>query len=94
MSIPEKAQDFESRLRFKQFNKFMLMLWRLGLGKWVNGLPEVGGRIMVITHRGRKPDKIYHTPVNYAEIDGDIYCQAGHGQPGGLVPKRKSQPRG
>ena len=79
MSTSDKSQDVELRRRFKQFNKFMLMLWRLGLGKWVNGLPDVGGRIMVITHTGRKSGKTYRTPVNYAEIDGDVYCQAGVG---------------
>lgn len=71
----------EERLRqgFKAFNRFMLFLWRLGLGAWVNGWPTVGGRIMVLTHTGRKSGIRRRTPVNYAEIDGKLYCVAGFG---------------
>lgn len=67
------------RQGFKYFNRFMLMLWRLGLGSWVNGWPTVGGRIMVLTHTGRKSGARRQTPVNYAEIGGDLYCTAGFG---------------
>ena len=35
---------------FKRFNRFMLLLWQLGLGPWVNFWPDVTGRIMVIVH--------------------------------------------
>jgi deazaflavin-dependent oxidoreductase (nitroreductase family) len=71
----------EEKLRqgFKYFNRFMLLMWRLGLGPWVNFWPEVVGRIMVITHTGRKSGLKRQTPVNYAVIDGDIYCTAGFG---------------
>jgi deazaflavin-dependent oxidoreductase (nitroreductase family) len=34
---------------------------------------------MVIKHRGRKSGKEYLTPVNYAIVDGEIYCTAGFG---------------
>jgi len=64
---------------FKYLNKFMLGMWRLGLGTWVNAWPEVGGRIMVITHTGRKSGLRRHTPVNYAIVDGELYCTAGFG---------------
>jgi len=71
----------EERLRqgFKQFNRFMLLMWRLGLGPWVNAWPEVGGRIMVITHTGRKTGVRRRTPVNYTIAEGEIYCTAGFG---------------
>jgi deazaflavin-dependent oxidoreductase (nitroreductase family) len=71
----------EERLRqgFKKFNRFMMLMWRLGLGRWVNAWPEVGGRIMVITHTGRKTGIKRHTPVNYTIADGEIYCTAGFG---------------
>lgn len=65
---------------FKYFNRFMLALWRLGLGRWVNAWPSVGGRIMVITHTGRKSRSQRRTPVNYAIVDDDVYCTAGFGQ--------------
>ena len=34
---------------------------------------------MVITHTGRKSGLRRRTPVNYAIINGDIYCAAGFG---------------
>lgn len=65
---------------FKQFNKFMLLMWRLGLGQWINLWPEGIGRIMVITHTGRKSGTKYQTPVNYAIVDGELYCTAAFGK--------------
>ena len=71
----------ENRMRqgFKYFNRFMLLLWRLGLGAQVNIWPQVGGRILVMTHTGRKTGLRRRTPLNYAEIDGELYCTAGFG---------------
>ncbi len=57
----------------------MLLLWRLGLGRWVNAWPEYGGRVMVLTHIGRKSGARRKTPVNYAPIEGEVYCIAGFG---------------
>lgn len=75
------SPDTENTLRyvFKRFNPFMVGLFRLGLGWAVNIWPKVGGRIMVITHTGRKTGLRRRTPVNYAPIDGDLYCTAGFG---------------
>lgn len=71
----------EDNLRsiFKFFNRFMLLLWRLGLGSWGNGT-KFGGSLMVIKHTGRKTGLTRHTPVNYAIVNGDIYCTAGFGK--------------
>ena len=71
----------EENLRqgFKHFNRFMLLIWRLGLGPWLNCWPEVGGRIMVLTHTGRKTGLRRRTPVNYSLVAGEIYCTAGFG---------------
>ena len=73
--IEEKLRYF-----FKYLNKFMIWMWRLGLGGMMNIWPDVFGRIMVITHTGRKSGRRYQTPVNYTIIDGDIYCTAGFGK--------------
>jgi deazaflavin-dependent oxidoreductase (nitroreductase family) len=72
----------EEQLRqmFKSFNKFMLLLWRLGLGSWLSFWPEGFGRYMVITHSGRTTGIKRQTPVNYAEVDGNIYCVTGFGE--------------
>lgn len=76
--IDSKTEE-KLRAMFKQFNKFMLLMWRLGLGPWVNLWPEVGGRIMVVATTGRKSGQRRLTPVNYAVIEGDVYCTAGFG---------------
>ncbi len=69
----------ETRKNFKIFNRFMLFMWKLGLGPYINAWPEVGGQIMVLNHVGRKTGKRCQTPLNYAEVNGEIYCTAGFG---------------
>jgi deazaflavin-dependent oxidoreductase (nitroreductase family) len=64
---------------FHAMNRFMVWMWKMGWGKAINVWPAVIGRIMVIKHRGRKSGKEYLTPVNYAIVDGEIYCTAGFG---------------
>jgi deazaflavin-dependent oxidoreductase (nitroreductase family) len=68
------------RQGFKKINKFMLLMWRLGMGTWFNMWPEGWGQIMVITHTGRKSGATYRTPVNFAIINGEVYCIAGFGK--------------
>lgn len=75
---PEMAEQL--RQGFKHFNKFMLLMWRLGMGPWFNLWPEGWGLIMVITHTGRKTGRKYQTPVNFAIINGEVYCTAGFGK--------------
>lgn len=72
----------ENRLRqgFRRtLNPFMLLLWRLGLGGWFNVWPEVSGRVMVIVHTGRKTGRRRYAHVNYACVEGELYCVAGFG---------------
>jgi deazaflavin-dependent oxidoreductase (nitroreductase family) len=71
--------DENLRQGFKYINRFMVLMWRLGLGRHVNFWPEGIGRIMVLTHTGRKTSVPRQTPVNYAIVDGDIYCTAAFG---------------
>ncbi len=74
----ENAQG-EQLLRqlFKYGNHFMVLLFRLGLGNWGNG-PETS-QVMVLVHKGRKSGLARRTPVNYAIVDGEIYCTAAFG---------------
>ena len=76
----EITPDLEAKLRkiFRSFNKFMLALWRLGLGGFGNPT-KFGGAVMVIKHKGRKTGLTRYAPVNFAVIDGDVYCMAGFG---------------
>jgi deazaflavin-dependent oxidoreductase (nitroreductase family) len=64
---------------FRAMNPFMVFMLKIGMGWMMNLWPEVSGRIMVIKHRGRKSGKEYLTPVNYAVVDGEVYCTAGFG---------------
>lgn len=79
MTSTATASDEHLRRLFRRFNPAMLLLWRLGLGAWVNAWPEVGGRILVLGHTGRKTGQPRQTPLNYAEVDGELYCTAGFG---------------
>jgi deazaflavin-dependent oxidoreductase (nitroreductase family) len=72
-------QDESLRKFFHRMNRFMIWMWKMGWGKMINFWPAGIGRIMVIKHRGRKSGKEYLTPVNYADVDGEIYCTAGFG---------------
>jgi len=79
-SITTTSQPTQERLRqfFKTLNRFMLLMWRLGFGSYMNR-PELSGRIMVLTHSGRKTGLRRQTPVNFAIVDGEVYCVAGFG---------------
>ena len=75
------SPELENKLRqgFKYLNRFMVMMWRLGMGKWLNLWPAGLGRYLVITHIGRKSGQRRRTPVNYARLDEEIYVTAGFG---------------
>jgi deazaflavin-dependent oxidoreductase (nitroreductase family) len=64
---------------FKLVNYLMVGMWKLGMGRMINCWPAVLGRIMVIKHVGRKTGRVRLAPVNYAPVDGQIYCTAGFG---------------
>ena len=91
----QSSTTLEQKLRqgFKYFNRFMLLMWRLGLGSWVNSWPSVMGQIMVITHTGRKTGLPRRTPVNFAVLDGDVYCIAGFGTISDWYRNLRAQPR-
>ena len=78
---------------FHAMNRFMVLLWKIGLGKAINIWPAGLGRIMIIKHRGRKSGKEYLTPVNYAVVDGEIYCTAGFGSISDWYRNMLSDPR-
>jgi deazaflavin-dependent oxidoreductase (nitroreductase family) len=79
LSIIDPAVEQKLQQVFKYFNRGMLLIWRLGLGQWLNAWPKVGGRILVVTHTGRVTGLTRRTPLNYAIVDGDIYITAGFG---------------
>lgn len=67
------------RRAFRWLNRgFMVPVLRAGFGPPL--VSPLGGYILVLTTLGRKTGKPRHTPVNYALLDGDMYCLAGFGQ--------------
>ena len=76
---PDPRLEEQLRQGFKYFNRFMLFMWRLGLGPVLNMGPTMLGRYMVITQIGRKSGIKRRTPVNYALADDEVYCVAGFG---------------
>jgi deazaflavin-dependent oxidoreductase (nitroreductase family) len=67
------------RRAFRIGNRAMVAMFRLGLGPWFLVWPRVSGRVLVLVHRGRRTGRRYLTPLNYAEVDGDVFCLAGFG---------------
>jgi deazaflavin-dependent oxidoreductase (nitroreductase family) len=77
---------------FHAMNPFMVFMLRIGLGWTMNIMPAVSGRVMIIKHRGRKSGREYLTPVNYAVVDGEVYCTAGFGSISDWYKNLKSNP--
>jgi deazaflavin-dependent oxidoreductase (nitroreductase family) len=76
--IAENSRSEELlRQTFKYGNRFMVLLFRLGLGNWGNR-PETS-QVMVLVHKGRKSGLARRTPVNYGIVDDVIYCTAAFG---------------
>ena len=78
-TTPEQSLEALLPQMFKYFNRFMILMWRMGLGSVLNAMPPEFGRYIVLIHTGRKSGLKRQTPVNYAEVDGDIYSTAGFG---------------
>ncbi len=84
----------ETQLRkaFTYLNKyFMVPMFRLGFGAWL-GTP-FGGYIMVLKVTGRKSGKVRYAPVNYAILDGAVFCIAGFGKVSDWYRNLVAQPR-
>jgi deazaflavin-dependent oxidoreductase (nitroreductase family) len=77
-SPPASPSSALLRRFFKRFNPLMILYFRLGLGAFANGT-RWGGAVMVLTHTGRRTGLRRRTPLNYAVVDGDVYCLAGFG---------------
>jgi hypothetical protein len=52
MSLDPQLEKQLRHVWFKNLNKFMLLMWRLGLGWMLNSWPEVFGRFLVRTNTG------------------------------------------
>lgn len=79
MAPMDRQTQERMRQAFKSLNRFMIFLWKARMGRLINIWPAVIGRIMVIKHVGRISGLTRYAPVNYAKVDGEIYCVAGFG---------------
>jgi deazaflavin-dependent oxidoreductase (nitroreductase family) len=93
MSSMDPALEKQLQQVFKRFNRGMLLLWRLGLGNWMSAWPDVGGRILVVTHTGRVSGLKRRTPLNYAIVEGEVYIAAGFGSRSDWYRNLKANPQ-
>lgn len=63
---------------FRVLNRFMLLMWRLGLGGLMAGPRR--GYVMVLVTTGRKTGLRRPVPLNFAEEPGSVFCLAGFGK--------------
>ena len=75
------SEPVMDRLRslFRSMNRGMVLMWRLGLGRWAEAWPSVGGRILVVEHRGRMSGNRYRTPLNFTPEGRARFCLAAFG---------------
>ena len=66
------------RRAFRIVNRNMLLLWRLGLGRYMAG-PR-SGYVLVLATTGRKSGQRRLVPLNFAEQGTTVYCVAGFGR--------------
>ncbi len=89
----DDATAEQLRVAFRRFNPFMVAMWRLGLGRWMNVWPAGSGRIFVLGHTGRRTGSRRWTPLNFAIVDGELSCTAGFGTGSDWYRNVKAEPR-
>lgn len=67
------------RRLFRYLNRFMVLMWRLDMLRWFTVAPRYTGQIMILQHTGRKSGLRRRTPLNFAVVDGELYCTSGFG---------------
>lgn len=83
--------DFLRRI-FRLLNKaFMVPVFRMGWGVFVGN--PLSGYIMVLKTIGRKTGLVRYAPVNYAILDGKIYCLSGFGKLSHWYKNLQAQPQ-
>jgi len=80
------------RRAFRALNRwFMVPCLRLGLGALMGN--PFSGYIMLIRTRGRQSGQLREAPVNYAILDGAVYCLAGWGAASHWLRNLEADPR-
>jgi deazaflavin-dependent oxidoreductase (nitroreductase family) len=74
---PETEEKF--RMGFRYLNRFMVLVFRLGLGPFLEPWPKITGSILVLVHTGRRTGRRHRAGLNFATVDGDLLVLAGFG---------------
>jgi deazaflavin-dependent oxidoreductase (nitroreductase family) len=90
-SSPQVEERVRQGLRY--FNRLMLLMFRLGLARWLQPWPRLTGQILVLVHKGRRTGLTRHTPLNFAVVDGELYVLAGFGAVSDWYRNVKAEPR-
>ena len=72
---------------FHAMNHFMVFMWKIGLGRLLNAGRRSAVASWSSSTAAARAARQYLTPVNYAIVDGEIYCIAGFGPTHRLVPQ-------
>jgi len=68
------------RVSFRAMNRWLMIpMWRLGLRRFINSWPSVGGRTLVLINTGRKSGLRRRTPLNFAPSHSSVFVLAGFG---------------
>lgn len=68
------TMDFtELQRTFRRINPHVLDMFRWRLGWVLSSFPPLTGKIMLLTHTGRRSGRRMRVPVNYAVIDGEVW---------------------
>ncbi len=71
---PPHPIPYPNHWLIKKLYRFPILLYRLGLGKWI------GKTISILSTYGRKTGKVHRTPVEYYRHQGKFYVMSGFGQ--------------
>lgn len=89
----ETWTDEAFRQAFRRFNRTMVVMWRLGFGRWAEVCPAIGGRMMVVEHVGRTSGTRYLTPLNFTHGSGSVYAVAAFGRRTDWYRNLQARPR-
>lgn len=71
------TNEAQTRRFFRALNRFMLLMWRLGLGPFLQS--QLWGYIMVLITTGHRSGLRRLAPVNYDREGDAVYCLPGFG---------------
>ena len=83
---PPQPIPYPENWVLKQLFRFPILLYRLGLGKWI------GKMILILSTYGRKTGKVRRAAVEYFQHKGQIYVISGFGHKPDWVQNLKTNP--